>query len=216
MTQRTYEQNCGLALSLDVLGERWTLLIIRELNLGPKRFGDLAGRLPGIATNILAARLKSLGAHDVLRRTTLPPPANVAAYELTPHGEALQPMLDGLALWGFRYLPDGAADRTTRVSWAALSMRAVYQQDPDPTLHLVMNLHVDDEQLVIRINGLDADVHHGTTRHDALNATTNLETSSPSPAGLSRSAGPSTAATCTSTPIRHPSNGSSPASGCPQ
>lgn len=114
MTQRTYEQNCGLALSLDVLGERWTLLIIRELNLGPKRFGDLAGRLRGIATNILAARLKSLEAHDVLRRTTLPPPANVAAYELTPHGEVLQPMLDGLALWSFRYLPDGAADRTTR------------------------------------------------------------------------------------------------------
>ena len=102
---RSYGQMCGLALSLDLLGERWTMLILRELARGPKRFGDLAGGLEGIGTNLLSARLKSLEENGLVEKVTLPPPAPVQAYDLTERGRDLQPILEDLALWGFGLFP---------------------------------------------------------------------------------------------------------------
>ena len=84
MTQRSYKQICGLAQGLDLIGERWTLLIIRELLLGPKRFGTLKDALPGISANLLSARLHSLADAGVVRSVSLPAPSSgISAYELT-------------------------------------------------------------------------------------------------------------------------------------
>ncbi len=101
---KDYGQYCPIAHSLGVLGERWSLLVVRELMHGPRRYTDLAGGLPGIGTNILAARLRDLEAGGVLRKVKLPPPAASTVYELTPKGEALQPVLHELARWGARSL----------------------------------------------------------------------------------------------------------------
>lgn len=124
MSARSYQQYCGLAAALDVLGERWTMLVLRELALGPKRYRDLVDALPGIGTNLLATRLKTLEEADVIRKATLPPPAGVQVYELTARGEQLRPALEGLALWGLQLLPDEIGERRMRPAWAASCMRA--------------------------------------------------------------------------------------------
>ena len=89
MKTRTYNQFCALAYALDLVGERWTLLIIRELLAGPRRFKDLIDGLPEISTNLLSERLKNLEQQGLLRHRVLPPPAGSAVYELTPVGQAL-------------------------------------------------------------------------------------------------------------------------------
>ena len=83
---RTYDDGCGIAHALDLVGERWALLVVRELLLGPKRFTDLRAGLPGVSANILSQRLRELEAEGVIERTTLPPPAGVAVYALTSRG----------------------------------------------------------------------------------------------------------------------------------
>lgn len=175
MSKRSYDQNCGLALALDLLGERWTMLLVRELTLGPKRFSELADHLPGLATNILAARLKLLEGDDVVRRTARSASAG-AAYELTARGRQLQPMLDGLALWGFHLLADGMEERATRASWVALSMRAVYESDPDLDLRVVAELIVEDEVLHVDVAGEQAHVRHGAATRPDVRVTTDLST----------------------------------------
>src|SRR5687768_18395621 len=102
MQSRSYNQFCALAAGLDVIGERWNLLIIRELLPGPRRFKDLVDGLPGISTNLLSERLKELEQHGVLCRRILPPPSGAAVYALTPAGEALEPAVLELGKWGSR------------------------------------------------------------------------------------------------------------------
>src|SRR5262245_50866736 len=93
-----------MAHALDLIGERWSLLVVRELMEGPKRYTDLAEHLPGIGTNILAARLRDLEAGGIVEKRTLPPPAASRVYQLTPYGQELRPVLRELALWGARSL----------------------------------------------------------------------------------------------------------------
>ncbi|MFJ4848658.1 MULTISPECIES: winged helix-turn-helix transcriptional regulator [unclassified Streptomyces] len=119
---RSYEQVCHIARALDVLGERWTLLIVRELTLGPRRYSDLLDALPGMGTSLLAARLKHLGEYDVVRRTTLPGPGRAAAYELGTRGEALMPLLASLASWGGGLEPSPPG-YTDRAAWSLVAMR---------------------------------------------------------------------------------------------
>lgn len=104
MSRRSYDQpTCGLAAALDLLGERWTLLIVRELLPGPKRYSDLATSLHGIGTNLLADRLRHLDEHGIIAKRTLPPPAASAVYELTDDGRDLEPIIVSLARWGQRF-----------------------------------------------------------------------------------------------------------------
>ena len=102
--RKHYDQYCPIARALDLVGERWSLLVIRELMHGPKRYTDLVEGLPGIGTNILATRLRDLEQADVVARRTLPPPAASKVYELTDYGRALRPAMRELALWGARSL----------------------------------------------------------------------------------------------------------------
>jgi DNA-binding HxlR family transcriptional regulator len=110
---RTYGQMCPIARSLDVLGERWTVLIVRELLLGPKRFKDLLGELPAMGTNRLSDRLKSLEADGVIAKTTLPPPGEAQVYVLTDLGERLRQPVVSLAQWGAGLPLDERLDPST-------------------------------------------------------------------------------------------------------
>jgi len=106
---RSYGDQCGVARSLDVIGERWALLIVRELLLGPKRFNDLLAGLPGASPNVISQRLRELTGSGVIRQRDLPPPARVRLYELTDWGRELEPVILHLGQWGDRApLPDGA------------------------------------------------------------------------------------------------------------
>lgn len=105
---KRYGQYCPVAHALDQVGDRWELLVVRELMLGQRRYTDLADALPGIGSNILTSRLRDLEAAGIVRKTKLPPPWAVTVYELTEHGRALDPVLRALAGWGARTL--GAPD----------------------------------------------------------------------------------------------------------
>jgi len=117
---KRYGQACTIARALDVVGERWSLLIVRELTLGPRRYRDLVTGLPGIPSNVLAVRLKDLQAAGVITRRTLPAPTDVTVYELTDAGRALQPALKELLDWGLRYGPEPSEDEEGQPSWALL------------------------------------------------------------------------------------------------
>ncbi|WP_336487544.1 winged helix-turn-helix transcriptional regulator [Methylobacterium nigriterrae] len=100
--RRRYDDACGAAHALDLVGERWALLVMRELLLGPKRFGDLRADLPGISANVLTQRLAGLEAAGVLVRRRLPPPASAQVYALTPWGYESEPIFQALGRWAAR------------------------------------------------------------------------------------------------------------------
>jgi DNA-binding HxlR family transcriptional regulator len=123
MPRRSYDQYCPLSRALDVVGERWTLLIVRELLTGPRRYTDLHADLPGVSTDVLAARLKELERDGLVARRRLPPPASAAVYELTPRGESLLPALTALAEWGAAELPaQPEPTDALRAHWFALPL----------------------------------------------------------------------------------------------
>ena len=100
--RRRYDDACGTAHALDLVGERWALLVIRELMLGPKRFSDIKAGLPGISANVLTQRLEGLETAGVLVRKRLPPPASSQVYELTPWGYEAEPIVQSLGKWAAR------------------------------------------------------------------------------------------------------------------
>src|SRR5712664_254577 len=118
---KRYGQVCPIARSLDVVGERWSLLLVRELTLGPRRYRDLAAGLPGIPSNVLVARLKDLQGAGVVTRRTLPAPTDVTVYELTGTGQALQPALKELLDWGLHYGPEPSPGDAAQLGWALLA-----------------------------------------------------------------------------------------------
>jgi DNA-binding HxlR family transcriptional regulator len=123
VSRRTYDQYCAVARALDVVGERWTLLLVRELLTGPKRFKDLLDGLSGIGTTLLTARLKDLEGKGILRRTTLPPPAGSKVYELTDLGRSLEPVVIALSRWGLKLLDAPRPEEETRPAWAMVALQ---------------------------------------------------------------------------------------------
>src|ERR687889_2611556 len=123
--RRTYDDACAAAHALDLVGERWALLVVRELVLGPKRFTDLRAGLPNVSPNVLAQRLRELEAAGVVRRRKLPPPAASRVYELTPWGEELEPVIIRLGRWGARS-PLRPRDAELGVDSLVLSLRTMF------------------------------------------------------------------------------------------
>jgi DNA-binding HxlR family transcriptional regulator len=121
-----YNQYCAIAHALDLVGERWTLLIVRELLTGPKRYTDLSGSLPGIGTNVLAARLKDLEGWGMVTKRRLPPPTPAQVYELTPYGASLKPVMRELALWGIRSLGAPEEDDEFAPGWLESALDTVF------------------------------------------------------------------------------------------
>ena len=124
MTKR-YDQYCPVAHALDLIGDRWSLMVVRELMRGPQRYTDLVDGLPGIGTNILAARLRDLEQAEVVTRRTLPPPAASKVYELTDYGRELRSALRELALWGARSLGPPTPESGLFHGWVANAMDSV-------------------------------------------------------------------------------------------
>jgi DNA-binding HxlR family transcriptional regulator len=122
---KSYGQWCSLAKALDVVGERWTLLVIRELLDGPKRYTDLREGIPGISTDLLAARLKELEDDGVVVRRTLRPPAASKVYDLTEMGRELAPAVTALSKWGMRLLGPRRDDEAFRPHWLVLGLRGM-------------------------------------------------------------------------------------------
>jgi DNA-binding HxlR family transcriptional regulator len=147
---RTYAQYCPLAKTLDVIGDRWSLLIVRELLIrGPCRYTDIRNGLPGIATNLLADRLRELEQAGVIRREAAPPPVATTLFHLTPRGEELRPVLRAMAQWGVPLLGDAPEDDSFRSHWLA-SPAAIYLSDTTPDRPpITIEVRTGDEPMVI-------------------------------------------------------------------
>jgi DNA-binding HxlR family transcriptional regulator len=151
MTTRSYEQYCAIAKALDLVGERWTLLIARELLGGPKRYTDLLSGIPGIATDMLAARLKSLEEFELVEKRTLPPPAASVVYELTPHGRKLESTLRELAIFGASFL-DRRKGEAFRIQWLAFPLRMMFRPERAAGKNLIVQFETNGEVLHARVN----------------------------------------------------------------
>jgi DNA-binding HxlR family transcriptional regulator len=162
MSSRSYNQYCGLAYALDIVGERWTLLIVRELIAGPRRFGDLLKGLPGISTNLLSERLKHLEQQGLLCRRSLPPPAGSTVYELTSLGRALEETLIELGKWGSQFVPPKSGDAfLLNVGSYALTLKTFFQPDQAQGVSETFEFHIDDEVLQVQIGGGELHVRQG-------------------------------------------------------
>jgi DNA-binding HxlR family transcriptional regulator len=122
MSRRSYDQYCAVARALDLVGERWTLLIVRELLAGPRRYTDLHADLPGVSTDVLASRLREMEAGGLLTRRRLPPPGAAFVYELTPRGRDLRETLTVLAAWGAGELGERRPTDALRAHWTAVPL----------------------------------------------------------------------------------------------
>ena len=147
---RSYGEYCSLAKALDVVGERWTLLIVRELALrGACRYTDLRNGLPGIASNLLAERLRELEKAGVITREDAPPPIATTLLRLTPRGEQLKPVLDDLMRWGLPLMSEQTADDAVRSHWlaGALDVMLIDHRPNAPPVSL--ELRTGDQPIVI-------------------------------------------------------------------
>jgi DNA-binding HxlR family transcriptional regulator/putative sterol carrier protein len=162
MSKRSYNQYCGVARAMDVLGERWTLLIVRELLTGPKRFKDLLEGLPGIGTNLLTARLKDLEGYSVVRRVTLPPPAASRVYELTELGRSLEPVVMGLARWGLTFLGASREEDDRQPAWAMVALKSVLNSEATGETRETYEFRVDDEVFHVWIADGETEVRQGS------------------------------------------------------
>lgn len=148
---RSYGDPCGVARGLDVIGERWALLVVRDLLLGPKRFNDLHAGLSGVSPNVLTQRLRDLTEHGVVQRRDLPPPTRVRLYELTDWGRALEPLLLHLGRWGSRTAT--APDGLLGIDSILLSIKAGFDPAQAARPHDVYELHIDADTYFIEVAG---------------------------------------------------------------
>ncbi|NYF09018.1 DNA-binding HxlR family transcriptional regulator [Leifsonia sp. AK011] len=159
MAAREYGQYGGAARALELVGERWALLIVRDLLVGPRRYGELAAGLPRIPSNILATRLKELQAAGVIRRM---PRSRVIIYELTPYGRELEPIVLALGAWGFKALGDPRDEQVITPDSMTMDLRTAFQ--PEVALALPSTSYaarVGEAELLIRVDGSVLDVERG-------------------------------------------------------
>ena len=153
MTGFRYPQFCALARASELLGERWTLPIVRELFVGPQRFGDLLRRLPGLSSSVLATRLARLEGAGVVTRRELPPPAACQVYELGEAGRALAPSLRALMIWGMRFLGAPREGDHFEPDWIRFAFETFARRGPTPSRRFEVRVPTRTEPLRIRIEG---------------------------------------------------------------
>ena len=147
---RSYNQYCAIAKSLDVVGDRWTLLIVRELaERGACRYTDLRNGLPGIASNLLAERLRELERAGVIAREDAPPPIATTLFTLTPRGEQLRPVLDDLARWGVPLMIEQDANDAVRSHWLAAALELMLTDRRPDSAPLTLALQTGDQPIAI-------------------------------------------------------------------
>jgi DNA-binding HxlR family transcriptional regulator len=177
-TKRTYDDGCAAAHALDLVGERWALLVVRELLLGPKRFTDLRVGLPHASPNVLAERLRGLEAAGIVRRRRLPPPAASKIYELTDWGEELEPVIIRLGRWGAR--SPSKPDAPLGVDSLILSFRTMFDPGAAEGLEAGYELRMGEDRFRAEVSGSSFVVERGSAeRPDAI-----IEADSDTLAGL--------------------------------
>jgi DNA-binding HxlR family transcriptional regulator len=169
---RTYGDRCGIARALDIVGERWALLIVRELLLGPKRFTDLRAGLPQIGPDVLSQRLRELEGSGVVRRDKLPPPAGAQVYGLTERGQALEPVVLALGRWGSQ--APGPKDAPLGADAAMLALKTMFR--PDPGLRATYEVRLGDNRYAVRVDGDRLDVVRGSADGQAATIATDPAT----------------------------------------
>jgi DNA-binding HxlR family transcriptional regulator len=151
MAARDYGQYDGITRALELVGERWALLIVRDLLVGPRRYGELAAGLPRIPSNILAARLKELQQAGILRRA---PRSRVIVYELTPYGRELEPVVMALGAWGFKAMGDPRDDQIVTPDSMAIALRTAFRADVAAALPATAySARFGDAGLLVRVDG---------------------------------------------------------------
>ena len=153
MAPQRYTQFCPLARAAEILGERWTLLVVRELLLGPRRFSDFAGPLPGISPSVLASRLGSLERHGLVERRSLPPPAPASVYALTPLGEGLRPVVIELGRWGAQLLGQPAPGEHFEPAWVELGLEMCCRRSATPERRFRVSVPTGAHELEFDVRG---------------------------------------------------------------
>jgi DNA-binding HxlR family transcriptional regulator len=149
--KRTYREYCAIARSLDLLGQRWTLLIVRDLFLGPQRYTDLQAGLPGIASDILTARLRMLEDAGLVRRRELPPPAPATVYELTDAGRRLGPLIRALGEVGLKLLDTPGSDQPINPGPVVMSLNLRFRADEARDLTETYGLEIDGQAFAVAV-----------------------------------------------------------------
>ena len=171
-TARRYDDPCGIARALDAVGDRWALLVVRELIFGPKRFLQLRQGLRGVSPNVLSQRLRDLEAAGVVRRCMLGPPAEVAVYELTASGRALEPVLLELGRWGSRQPMTAAGELS--VSALLIALKTVF--DPPAAPGAVFALRIDGDWYRLTAADGAIDIARGRADDPAVTFETDVAT----------------------------------------
>lgn len=167
MATRTYGDGCAIAHGLDLVGDRWALLVVRELLLGPKRYTDLRRGLPNASPNVLSERLRELEAAGVITKRKLPPPVGARVYELTGWGRELEPIVVSLGHWGARST-SGPSDAPIGVDSVILALRSRFDPDAAGSLRATYVLLFDDDRFVVDVgNGAIELVRGDAERSDS-------------------------------------------------
>lgn len=165
-TKRSYGEACRFAYALDLVGERWALLVVRELLLGPKRFTDLREGLPHASSNVLSERLRDLETAGVVRRRKLPPPFAAQVYELTEWGEELEPIVTQLGAWGARS-PVPPESREIGPDSIVLALRSLFDPDAAGELEATYELSIGEERFAIEIGDGEIELRRGEAESPA-------------------------------------------------
>jgi DNA-binding HxlR family transcriptional regulator len=158
---RAYGQYCGFARALEIVGERWALLVVRDLLVSPKRFTDLLRGLPGIPSNVLTARLKELEEAGVVRRRVLPRPARSVVYELTEHGLELEAVVFSLGRWGAKLLGDPRPDEVVTPDSLVTALRTTFRPGAARGLRAGYELRMGEITIHARIENDTVEVAQG-------------------------------------------------------
>ena len=174
--RKSYEQYCAVARALDVVGERWTLLIVRDLLMGPKRYTDLRVGLPGIATDILTARLRTLEEAGFVRRRDLPPPAPATIYELTEAGNLLGPAILALGQVGLAMLGSPQPGEDVRPERLVVGLRVSFRREKFADLTETYELVIDDEPFTVEVSDGVVDTRPGGASSPSISLDTDADT----------------------------------------
>jgi DNA-binding HxlR family transcriptional regulator len=173
--RRKYDEGCAVAHALDLIGERWALLVVRELLLGPKRFTDLRDGMPGASPDVLAQRLRELTEAGVVRQRKLPPPAGSQIYELTDWGAELEAVVNGLGRWGSRS-PSMPFDADSSVDSLVLSLRALFDAQAVQGFNATVGLWIDEHPFTVAFADGRLQVARGETERSTATLATDRAT----------------------------------------
>ena len=176
MAHHPYQQYCALARALDVAGDRWTLLIVRELAPGPRRFTDLIDGLPGIPRKLLADRLRALERDGIIDRDELPPPAARQVYVLTDDGRDLAVAMAPLIAWGARRIGDRKPGESFRARWPAVAMAGLADREAAKGVSESYQYLVGDSTFHFAVDDGSIELHDGRAQDPAVTLTTDEET----------------------------------------